>query len=82
MAVEVVAIVLAVGLAVLTFVAADVALLVIVGALRIARCGHCHRLSLTRTEGPLRACVRCRHERVLHPVQTLHHASTAPHSKA
>ena len=39
MAVDVVAIVLAVGLAVLTFVAADVALLVIVGALRIARWG-------------------------------------------
>jgi hypothetical protein len=73
MAVQIVAIVFAVALAVLTFVAADVALLVIVGALRIARCGHCHRLSLSRTPGPVRACVRCRKERVLHPVHTIHH---------
>jgi hypothetical protein len=80
MAVEAVAIVIAVALAVITFVAADVALLVIVGLVRISRCGRCHRLSLTRTEGPLRACIRCRHERVFHPVQTLHHTAPGRHA--
>jgi hypothetical protein len=80
MAVEAVAIVIAVGLAVVTFAAADVALLVIVGVVRISRCGHCHRLSLTRTEGPLRACMRCRHERMFHPVQTRHHAAPGRHA--
>jgi hypothetical protein len=79
MAVEAVAIVIAVALAVITFVAADVALLVIVGVMRISRCGHCRRPSLTRTEGPLSACVRCRHERLFHPVLTSHHAAPRRH---
>jgi molybdenum cofactor biosynthesis enzyme MoaA len=73
MAVEIVAIVLATVLAVLTLGVADVAFLVIMGVVHIARCAHCHRLRLTVREGPLQACMPCRHERLLHPLHAVHH---------
>jgi DNA-directed RNA polymerase subunit RPC12/RpoP len=82
MAIEGVAIALAIALAILTFLLADVALLVIVGVVRIARCGHCHRLRLTTAHGPLYACARCRHERLLHPVHALHHSASGSHGGA
>jgi molybdenum cofactor biosynthesis enzyme MoaA len=78
MAVEVVAIVLAAVLALLTLGAADVAFLVIMGVVRISRCAQCHRLRLTTAKGLLPECLSCRHERLLHPVQAVHHAGRVP----
>jgi molybdenum cofactor biosynthesis enzyme MoaA len=78
MAVEVVAIVLAGALALVTLGVADVAFLVIMGVVRLSRCAHCHRMRLTTGEGPLKACVQCRHERLLHPIHPAHHSAPAP----
>jgi molybdenum cofactor biosynthesis enzyme MoaA len=78
MVIEVLAVLLAAAFALVTLGVADVAFLAIVGVVRISRCAHCHRLRLTTGEGPLEACLQCRHERLLHPIHAAHHSAQAP----
>ncbi|MGH9046356.1 MAG: hypothetical protein ACRDVW_03475 [Acidimicrobiales bacterium] len=56
-----------------------IGLLGIFGAVRFIRCAKCGHLGLTSSSGPLQACVRCRHDHVLHPVLAVHHAQVFHH---
>ena len=50
-------------------------LLGILGAVRFVRCDSCGRLGVSLPSVPLRSCVHCRHDLLLHPLH--HHAHTA-----
>src|SRR6185437_5347360 len=43
------------------------------GAVRLARCERCGRLAVTSPHASLKRCHSCRHERLLHPLHSLHH---------
>ena len=51
-----------------------VGLLGALGLIRLVRCDCCGHLGMTTASAPLRACGRCRHGRLLHPLLSLHHA--------
>jgi len=51
-----------------------VGLLGALGLIRLVRCDRCEHLGMTSVAAPLRACGRCRHGRLLHPLVSLHHA--------
>ena len=51
-----------------------VGLLGALGLIRLVRCDRCGHLGMTSVAAPLRACGRCRHGRLLHPLVSLHHA--------
>jgi hypothetical protein len=55
-------------------VALYVGLLGALGLIRLVRCDRCGHLGMTSVAAPLRACGRCRHGRLLHPLVSLHHA--------
>jgi DNA-directed RNA polymerase subunit RPC12/RpoP len=46
----------------------------VIGAVRFVRCEECGRIELVSTAAPARACLRCRHRRLLHPVTSVHDA--------
>jgi len=81
MAVEALAIALAVVLAIAATAAAYVGILGTFGAVDIVRCAHCGRLGLVRTHAPLLTCARCRHAAVMHPIHTLHLFATHAHRR-
>ena len=72
--VEVLAGVLAGILALATLLAFYAGLLGVLGVIRFVRCDRCGHLGMTSTAEPLRACSRCRHGRLLHPLWALHHS--------
>jgi hypothetical protein len=59
-------------------VALYVGLLGALGFIRLVRCDRCGHLGMTTAAAPLRACGRCRHGRLLHPLVSLHHAYVVP----
>ena len=72
--VEVLAGVLAGILALATLLAFYAGLLDVLGVIRFVRCDRCGHLGMTSAAEPLRACARCRHGRLLHPLWALHHS--------
>lgn len=72
--VEVVAAVLVLGLIVAATYAGLVGVLGVIGVVRFVRCDKCGRFGLTSPSEPLRACGRCRHGALLHPLYGRHHA--------
>ena len=72
MLVEVIAVVLAFALAIVTTFAALVGLMGVLGLTRVRRCGQCHRLNVTSLSEPLRACLHCRHSAMLHALNGVH----------
>ncbi len=56
-----------------------IGLLGVAGEVRVARCERCGRLGVAPPSEPLRTCVRCRHEHLLHPVLALHHPGATHH---
>jgi len=73
--VEVLAGVLAGILALATLLALYGGLLGVFGVvIRFVRCDRCGHLGMTSAAEPLRACARCRHGRLLHPLWALHHS--------
>jgi DNA-directed RNA polymerase subunit RPC12/RpoP len=54
----------------------------IIGTSRFVRCEECGRIELVPASAPSRACLRCRHRRLLHPVLTAHRAHAAHHEGA
>ena len=44
----------------------------IIGAGRFVRCDECGRIALVSASAPPRACLLCRHRRLLHPVTSVH----------
>jgi hypothetical protein len=72
-AVVLLGVVLVVTLSTLATAALWIGILGVLGAVRLVRCPRCDRLELISASTPSRACLRCRHQRLLHPVMT-HHA--------
>ena len=62
------------ALAAFTTVALFIGLMGVLGAVRFVRCERCGHLGLTSTTEPLRTCTYCHHDRLLHPIDTVHHA--------
>ncbi len=71
---EVVAGVLLFALAVATTVGLYIGLLGVLGAIRLDRCDRCGHLGVVSRAEHATTCPYCRHERLLHPIYTLHHA--------
>jgi hypothetical protein len=71
------------ALVAVSFIVATAALWVgflgVIGAARFVRCEECGRIELASTVSPSRACLRCRHRRLLHPVTSLHSAHAVDH---
>lgn len=59
-----------------------VGFLAVLGAVRFARCDRCGHLGLTSQSERLRACARCRHGRLLHPVVSVRHSHLLHHSES
>ncbi|HEU5270347.1 MAG TPA: hypothetical protein VFU36_10530 [Jatrophihabitans sp.] len=72
MAVYIVIALLVSGLALVTVAAAIVGLLGVAGILRLARCDRCGHLTVTDARTEPQSCPQCRHERLAHPLATLH----------
>ncbi len=51
----------------------------IVGEVRFVRCPRCNHLEAAPAYLTSRACVRCRHEHVFHPVVAIHHSWAEHH---
>jgi DNA-directed RNA polymerase subunit RPC12/RpoP len=70
-------------LVVVVFILATAALWIgflgVIGAVRFVRCEECGRIELAPTSVPTRACLRCRHRRLLHPVTSIHRAHAMDH---
>jgi hypothetical protein len=72
--IEVLTGVLVVTMVIAMAVALYVGLLGALGLIRLVRCDRCGHLGMATASAPLRACGRCRHGRLLHPLLSLHHA--------
>jgi hypothetical protein len=77
--VEILVVVLSTLLFIVVVAALWVGLLGVIGAVQFARCDRCGHLGLTSASEPLRACIRCRHGRLLHPVVAVHHGHVVHH---
>jgi hypothetical protein len=53
----------------------------ILGMIRFARCNRCGHLGMTSATEPIRACIRCRHGHLLHPLLALHHHGEQLHER-
>jgi len=73
MVIEVVLASLVFGLLAATTLAALIGLAGVFGVLRLVRCPQCRRLDMTSASDPARLCLSCRHDRLLHPLTSLHH---------
>jgi hypothetical protein len=70
---------LVVLLALASLAALYVGILGIFGVAHLTRCDHCGRLAFTGGREPPRSCLYCRHERLVHPVATLHSLASMHH---
>jgi hypothetical protein len=77
MAIEIVAGVLVVLLALVSTAALYIGMCALFGLTRFVRCRDCRSLTFTATED--RACLSCRHRRLMHPGAMLHHVRLAHH---
>jgi len=60
-------------LGIATIIAMAIGLLSIAGVLRLDRCEHCGHLTVNDARTAPQSCMYCRHERLTHPLATLHH---------
>lgn len=44
-----------------------------IGVLRFGRCERCEHLAVASGGAPLHTCAYCEHQRLMHPLATLHH---------
>lgn len=70
--IEVVGAVLVIGLGVVATANLCFGLSGVVGAARLVRCERCGPLGVASADASLPACPRCRHERLSHPLHSLH----------